>query len=88
MATVSDCSMLRGLKCAAIVRVHVVMTTCVDGKKGPEVICRGGWKVSAFLDMVSFWISIACLGLVCTGLLHSPCLLLQTVETDQTYQKI
>ena len=71
----------RILKCEMKHLVHVVMTTCVDGKKRPEEICKGGWKVSAFLNMVSFYISKASIarpGLVCTGLLHSPYLLLHT----------
>ena len=54
MATVSDYSMLRGLKCAAIARVHVVMTTCVDGKKRPEVICRGVGRFLPFLTWFPF----------------------------------
>lgn len=44
MAIMSDCSILRGLKRGAVARVHMVMTTFVDGKKRPEVICIGGFR--------------------------------------------
>ena len=44
----------RILKCEMKHLVHVVMTTCVDGKKRPEEICRGVGRFLPFLTWFPF----------------------------------